>query len=131
MPKSAPVILVVEDEPIIRMGAVDFVIAAGFEALEASSADEAIRILEGRSDIHLVFTDIGLAGTMDGVKLANYVRDRWPPIHLVVVSGNLAADQNLLPVGTKFFPKPYRNSAIVEALLGTLPPPSQTMPTAA
>jgi CheY-like chemotaxis protein len=131
MPKSAPVILVVEDEPIIRMGAVDFVIAAGFEALEASSADEAIRILEGRPDIHLVFTDIGLAGTMDGIKLANYVRDRWPPIHLVVVSGNLVVDQSLLPVGAKFFPKPYRNSAIVEALLGTLPPPSQTMPTAA
>jgi CheY-like chemotaxis protein len=131
MPKSAPVILVVEDEPIIRMGAVDFVIAAGFEALEASSADEAIWILEGRPDIHLVFTDIGLAGTMDGIKLANYVRDRWPPIHLVVVSGNLVVDQSLLPVGAKFFPKPYRNSAIVEALLGTLPPPSQTMPTAA
>jgi two-component system, response regulator PdtaR len=66
MENRKAVILVVEDNAVIRMGAVDLVIDAGFEALEASSADEAIRILETRPDIHLVFTDVEMPGTMDG-----------------------------------------------------------------
>jgi CheY-like chemotaxis protein len=131
MSKHRPVVLVVEDEPIIRMVAVGFVESAGFEALEASSADEAILILEARSDIRLVFTDIGMPGTMDGIKLAHHIRGRWPPVKLVVASGNMVVDQSQLPVGTTFFAKPYRNSAIVEALIGMLSPPNQPMPAAA
>jgi two-component system, response regulator PdtaR len=84
---SKPVVLVVEDSHIIRMCAVDLVVAAGFEALEASSADEAIQVLEGRSDIHLVFTDVSMPGSMDGIKLSHYIRKRWPPVKLIVVSG--------------------------------------------
>jgi two-component system, response regulator PdtaR len=125
MPKRKPIVLVVEDEPIIRMGALDFVSAAGFEALEASSADEAIRILEARSDIHLVFTDVGMPGTMDGVKLAHYIAGRWPPVKLVVASGNLIDEQSQLPAGAKFFPKPYQDSVIVEALIQMLSPPNR------
>jgi two-component system, response regulator PdtaR len=113
------------------MGAVDFVISAGFEALEASSADEAIRILEARSDVHLVFTDVGLPGTMDGLKLAHYIADRWPPVNLVVASGKMVVEQSQLPADAQFFPKAYRISAIVEALIGMLPSPDQTMPSAA
>jgi two-component system, response regulator PdtaR len=124
MPKRKPVVLVVEDEPIIRMGALDFVSAAGFEALEASSADEAIRILEARSDIHLVFTDVGMPGTMDGVKLAHYIAGRWPPVKLVVASGNVVVEQSQLPAGAKFFRKPYRHSVIVEALMEMLSTPN-------
>jgi CheY-like chemotaxis protein len=124
MPKRKPVVLVVEDEPIIRMGALDFVSAAGFEALEASSADEAIRILEARSDIRLVFTDVGMPGTMDGVKLAHYIAGRWPPVKLVIVSGNVVVEQSQLPAGAKFFRKPYRHSVIVEALMEMLSTPN-------
>jgi CheY-like chemotaxis protein len=124
MPKRKPVVLVVEDEPIVRMGALDFVSAAGFEALEASSADEAIRILEARSDIHLVFTDVGMPGTMDGVKLAHYIAGRWPPVKLVVASGNVVVEQSQLPAGAKFFRKPYRHSVIVEALMEMLSTPN-------
>jgi DNA-binding NtrC family response regulator len=115
------VVLVVEDEPIIRMGAADFVFEAGFEAIQAGNADEAIRILEGRADIHLVFTDVGMPGTMDGVKLSHYIRDRWPPVKLIVVSGKTTVNESHLPVGAKFFPKPYRDSAIIEAIVGMLP----------
>jgi PleD family two-component response regulator len=68
------VILVVEDIPLIRMGAVDLLVDAGFEVLEAGSPDEAIGILEARPDTHLVFTDVGMAGTMDGIKLSRYTR---------------------------------------------------------
>jgi CheY-like chemotaxis protein len=69
------VILVVEDSALIRMSAVDLVLSAGYEALEARDADEAIGILEARADIDLVFTDVQMPGTMEGIKLAHYIRD--------------------------------------------------------
>jgi two-component system, response regulator PdtaR len=125
MSRGKPVVLVVEDEPIIRMGAVSFVADAGFEAIEADNADEAIRILEARTDIHLVFTDIGLPGTMDGLKLAHYIAGRWPPVKLVVASGNMVVEQSQLPAGAKFFPKPYQHGAIVRALIEMLSPPNR------
>jgi len=114
------VALVVEDNLVILMGAVDSVAVAGFEVLGAGSADEAIRILEGRPDIHLVFTDVGMPGTMDGIKLAHYIRDRWPAVKLIVTSGKISVDESHLPVGARFFSKPYTESAIVEAMMGML-----------
>jgi CheY-like chemotaxis protein len=86
------VVLVVEDSAIIRMGAVDLVQSAGYEVLEASNADEAIRILESRADIDLVFTDVQMPGTMDGIKLSHYIRNRWPPVKLIVASGKAILD---------------------------------------
>jgi CheY-like chemotaxis protein len=120
MPNRKAVVLVVEDHPIIRMGALDLVVAAGFEAVEASSADEAIRILEARSDIHLVFTDVEMPGTMDGLKLSHYIRDRWPPVKLIVVSGKTIVDESHLPVDARFFPKPYSESTILGTMLAML-----------
>jgi CheY-like chemotaxis protein len=114
------VILVVEDDPIIRMGALQLVFDAGFEALEADNADEAIRILEARSDIHLVFTDVGMPGTMDGIKLAHYIRQRWPLVKLIVASGKHILDESHLPVGARFFSKPYSDKTIVGAMMGML-----------
>jgi two-component system, response regulator PdtaR len=114
------VVLVVEDNLVILMGAVDSVVVAGFEALGAGSADEAIRILEGRPDIHLVFTDVGMPGTMDGIKLVHYIRDRWPAVKLIVTSGKITVDESHLPAGARFFSKPYDDSAIVEAMMGML-----------
>jgi two-component system, response regulator PdtaR len=117
---SQSVILVVEDDPVIRMGALQLVADAGFAAIEARDADEAIGILEVRSDIHLVFTDVGMPGTMDGIKLAHYIRRRWPPLKLIVASGKAIADESHLPAGARFFPKPYSESAIVEAMIAML-----------
>jgi CheY-like chemotaxis protein len=80
MPRTTPiVVLVVEDEPFVRMDAVDIVEEAGFIAAEATNADEAMRILETNPDIRIVFTDIDMPGSMDGIKLAFAVCDRWPP----------------------------------------------------
>lgn len=112
------VILVVEDDAIIRMGAVAMVAYAGHEALEAGNADEAIRILEARPDIHLVFTDVQMPGTMDGIKLSHYIRDRWPPVRLIVASGNDVVDGHL-PAGVRFFRKPYNDNEII-ALMGVM-----------
>jgi CheY-like chemotaxis protein len=114
------VILVVEDHPIIRMGALRLVADAGYEALEAENADEAIRILEARSDIHLVFTDVSMPGTMDGIKLAHYIRQRWPLVKLIVASGKAILDESHLPAGARFFPKPYSDSTIVGAMTSML-----------
>ena len=114
--RDGPAVLVVEDQTIILLIALDLVSRAGFEAVGAKSADEAIRILEARPDIRLVFTDVEMPDTMDGLKLAHYVRDRWPPIHLIVVSGKSIMDESRLPANTRFFSKPYNDNSIVEEL---------------
>ncbi len=116
MNKGKQVVLVVEDSPIIRMGAVDLVLSAGYEAIEAADADEAIRILEQRDDIDLVFTDVQMPGTMDGIKLSHYIRDRWPPVKLIVASGAAILEQSNLPLGSRFFSKPYDDTTIIEAM---------------
>jgi CheY-like chemotaxis protein len=104
---TRPVILVVEDELLLRMDAADMVVAAGFTVIEAANADEAIEILETRSDITVVFTDIQMPGTMDGLRLARAVRGRWPPIKIVATSGHLTVTETDLPEGGRFLPKPY------------------------
>lgn len=110
------VVLVVEDSAIIRISAVELVISAGYQVLEACDADEAIRILEARTDIDLVFTDVQMPGTMDGIKLAHYIRNRWPPVKLIVASGAAIVEQSGLPSGSKFFSKPYDEHTIAEAM---------------
>jgi CheY-like chemotaxis protein len=114
------VVLVVEDHPLVRMGVLEVMIEAGFKTLEASSAIEAIRILETRPDIDLVFTDAEMPGTMDGIELTHYIRNRWPPVKLIVVSGKIVVDPHEIPLGARFFPKPYRETSIVEAMTGML-----------
>ena len=100
-------VLVVEDELLIRMSAVDMLEAAGFLALEAPNADEAIALIERRPDIRLVFTDIEMPGSMDGLRLVSAIRNRWPPIYLIVTSGRYQAKELALPAGVAFIPKPY------------------------
>ena len=102
-----PVVLIVEDESLLRMDAVDMIVAAGFEAVEAANADQAIDILEARRDIAVVFTDIQMPGSMDGLKLARAVRGRWPPIKIVATSGLVNVRETDLPEGGRFLPKPY------------------------
>jgi CheY-like chemotaxis protein len=102
-----PVVLIVEDEFLLRMDAVDTIKAAGFEAVEAANADQAIEILEARSDITVIFTDIQMPGSMDGLKLARAVRGRWPPIKIVATSGHVHVSERDLPEGGRFLAKPY------------------------
>jgi CheY-like chemotaxis protein len=116
MSLSDAVVLVVEDDPLILMCALDLVETAGFTGVGAASADEAIVILEARADILLVFTDVEMPGTIDGVKLAHYIRKRWPPIHLIVASGRSIVEESQLPAGSRFFSKPYDEKTIVEEM---------------
>jgi CheY-like chemotaxis protein len=109
-------VLVVEDEPILRMMAVDLVEEAGFEALEATDAIQAISILETRPDIRLVFTDIDMPRGMDGMKLAVLIRDRWPPIELIITSGKLKPRPEDLPARGVFFSKPYPEQDVIATM---------------
>ncbi len=110
------VVLVVEDDPILRMHSIDIIEDAGFTVIEAHNADEAIVILEERSDIAIVFTDVEMPGTMDGLKLARAVRDRWPPVHLILASGRTSPLAHEMPSGSRFFAKPYNDAALINAL---------------
>jgi len=107
------VVLVVEDEMLLRIRAVEMVEDAGFTSVEAVDADEAVAILESRSDIALMFTDIQMPGTMDGLKLAHIVHKRWPPIRIILVSGQLKLETIDMPPGSCFFEKPLEADVIM------------------
>jgi CheY-like chemotaxis protein len=117
-PKAGPrpVVLIVEDEILVRLDAVEVIEGRGFEAIEASNADEAISILEQRNDIGLIFTDIDMPGSMDGVKLAHFVKDRWPPIKIIATSGHAKITANDLPEGGRFMPKPYKATEVADVI---------------
>lgn len=114
--KSLPVVLVVEDQALLRILAVEVVEEAGFTAIEARDADEAVVLLESRTDITLLFTDINMPGSMDGLQLAHAVRDRWPPIKILLVSGQQRLQPSDLPLNSCLVGKPYQPSALVEEL---------------
>lgn len=109
-------ILVVEDEAVIRVGSVLMLQDAGYQVVEASNADIAIEILETRSDIRVVFTDIKMPGTLCGLRLAKAVRKRWPPVHLLVASGLKAPTEKEFPGIGRFIPKPYSPKQVLAAL---------------
>ena len=118
-----PVVLIVEDELLLRMSAAEMIADAGYDVVEAGNADQAIAVLEARADIHIVFTDIQMPGSMDGLKLARFVRDRWPPIKLVATSGHVTIGEGDLPEGGLFISKPYTAARIAE-VLGSLAAPA-------
>jgi CheY-like chemotaxis protein len=114
--QKRPVVLIVEDDFLLRMDAADMIKAAGFEVIEAGNADQAIEVLEARPDITVVFTDIQMPGSMDGLKLARAVRGRWPPIKIIATSGRLHVDEVDLPEGGRFLPKPYSHAQVTRVL---------------
>ncbi|MDP3078238.1 HWE histidine kinase domain-containing protein [Bradyrhizobium sp.] len=113
---DVPNVLIVEDEMMLRMRAVDIVEDAGFHSVEAVNADEAMSILESRSDISLLFTDIQMPGTMDGLKLAHTVHSRWPDIKIILVSGQVKPSEAERPVDSRFFGKPLGMQQMITEL---------------
>ena len=109
-------VLVVEDEPLVRIDIADYLIDQGFDVIEAADADEAIRVLEGNAGIRLIITDVDMPGTMDGLMLARAVVNRWPPIRIIVVSGHRNVEITDIPDGTVFFAKPYRHDVVVSSM---------------
>lgn len=109
-------VLIVEDETFIRMDVVEMLRAAGFDTVEATNADEAIQILERDSGIRLIFTDIDMPGSMNGLKLAAAVRERWPPVKIIATSGHFKLRAGDLPADALFFSKPYQPAQIIKAV---------------
>jgi CheY-like chemotaxis protein len=114
------VVLIVEDEMMLRMRAVDMVEDAGYTPLEAIDADEAVAILESRSDIALMCTDIQMPGSMDGLGLAHAVHERWPSIKIIVVSGQLNLLKPDLPPCSRFFGKPLNAGEVIAGMRGMI-----------
>jgi two-component sensor histidine kinase/CheY-like chemotaxis protein len=119
-PAVLPSILVVEDEMLLRMRAVDMVEDAGYQAVEAINADAALAILESRSDIELLFTDIQMPGSMDGLKLAHAVHERWPAIKIILVSGQLKLTDDDKPADSLFFGKPLDVKQMIAEMQGMM-----------
>jgi CheY-like chemotaxis protein len=116
VPGYRPVVLIVEDEALTRVGAVAMVEDAGFHAIGVTNADEAVRLLENRDDIRAVFTDIQMPGSVDGLGLIWLVRNRWPAVAPLVTSGRSSMAEVEVPNGVRFLPKPYMPSEIQTAL---------------
>jgi DNA-binding NtrC family response regulator len=109
-----PVVLLVEDEPLVRMTAADELEEAAFQVLEAADADVALKVLEARSDeVHVLFTDVDMPGSMDGMALAEQVHRRWSHVLLLISSGHARPHPDEIPDHGQFMPKPYGAATLV------------------
>lgn len=113
--KRLPV-LIIEDEPVLRIEATDMVERAGFEAIEATGVEDAIRILVERSDIRIVYMDLDMPKGVKGIEIAAAIRDRWPPIEIILTAANVAEADLNLPVRSEFFSKPIQHGPIIAAM---------------
>jgi len=115
-----PVVLLVEDEFLVRMATADALMDAGFEVIEAANAQVAQEFLLRRDDIQVLFTDVKMPGSMDGLQLAAFVRHRWPHILIVITSGHLKPESASLPNDAVFIAKPYDEKAPAMAIQALL-----------
>jgi CheY-like chemotaxis protein len=114
-PRPAIVVLVAEDDILIRMMAVDALTDAGFAVIEVGHADDALNILSAQAqEVRALFTDIHMPGTMTGLELAHHVRYNWPWIAIIVASGKAQPDSKEMPAGTRFLSKPYQADNVVQ-----------------
>ena len=116
MSLKCPVILLVEDEVLIRIFEADLLQDAGFEVIEAANADEALRELENRPDVQVLFTDIHMPGTLGGLELACRVHERWPGIELLIASGRLRLGPDEIPDSARFLSKPFEPRHLIQQL---------------
>src|ERR1700730_9256298 len=110
--KPRRVVLIVEDEPLVRLTGADLLAEAGFEVLEAGNADEAMRILEVTPEVRVVFSDVEMPGSLDGLVLARHICERWRRIEIVLTSGHRLRAETI-PREGKFLAKPYDGQVLV------------------
>lgn len=109
-------VLVIEDEPVLRLDAIDMVEKAGFEAVEALDVADAIRILETRTDIRIVYMDLDMPRGVRGIEIAAAIRNRWPPIEIILTAASFAKADLDLPVRSEFYPKPVQHADVIAAM---------------
>jgi CheY-like chemotaxis protein len=113
--KLRRVVLIVEDEPFVRLTGADLLAEAGFEVLEAGNADQALRILEATPEVRVVFSDVEMPGSLDGLDLARHICQRWPSTGIVLTSGHRIRPE-AIPQEGRFLPKPYAGPALVRQI---------------
>ena len=111
-----PVVLVVEDDELLRWSAMIVLEDSGYSVLEASDAGEALTALEQRADVRIIFTDVQMPGAIDGVRLAHLVSQRWPLLRIIVTSGRMRLHQDDLPKGGVYLMKPYSATELTTAV---------------
>jgi CheY-like chemotaxis protein len=111
-----PLVLIVEDQAIVRLVAASMLQDAGFDTLEADTAENALEVLEHNADVRVLFSDVQLPGAMDGLDLARTVHDRWPGIGLLLTSGGVRVREDEMPDDGSFLPKPYDRDRMVAAV---------------
>lgn len=116
-------VLIVEDEVFVRMIGADALEEAGYRVVEAGTADEALEVLERGQDIRILFTDIRMPGSMDGLRLAEVVHERWPRIGILVTSGDMRPSNEAIPDDGRFLAKPYRFATLSRELHSLLETP--------
>jgi CheY-like chemotaxis protein len=120
MTQPRPLILVVDDEPLVRFVAADALEDGGFAVTEAANAENALKVLEARCDVQLLFTDIQMPGAMDGLELVRLVHGRWPKVRIIITSGRLQPNAADLAANDCFLSKPYRGGELLARVLGLI-----------
>lgn len=115
-PISSSTILIVEDEAIIRFELIDLFEEEGYRVFGAADADEAIAILDEHGEVRVVLTDIEMPGSMNGLKLAHYIRDRFPPTLLLVASGRVSVPASEMPEHSAYLAKPFDPAAMLRKI---------------
>ena len=113
-PNTPTVVLIVEDETLVRKLGVDLFVDAGFVVIEAGTADEALQLLAVNPGVRIVFTDVNMPGSFGGITLAHKIAERWPDIGIIIVSGQNLPQSGLLPIGSRFVRKPYALDAVIK-----------------
>ncbi len=120
MGQSQPItrlpVLIIEDQPVLRIEAIDMVERAGFEAVEAMSVEDAIDLLGARTDIRIVYMDLDMPRGVKGIEIAAAIRDRWPPIEIILTAANFRKADLDLPVRAEFYPKPIQHREVIAAM---------------
>lgn len=111
-----PIVVVAEDDFLLRMLATDILTDQGYAVLEAESAEVALMMLESTSNVRLLFTDVQMPGALDGMELARRVCERWPLVPVLVTSGQRRIRPGDLPDSARFLAKPYRQEDLVAVI---------------
>ena len=118
-------VLLVEDEALLRMDAAEFLAEEGFIVIGSGTGEHAASVIGGHpDDMHILFTDVHLPGTLNGVQLAHLARKRWPSIAILIVSGRTQPSQEDMPPGSRFLPKPYAPHIVIRHLRALVAPSS-------
>jgi two-component system, response regulator PdtaR len=119
--EGRPVVLVVEDEVLVRIVQVDILREAGFRVSEARDADDAFEILKRRPEIAAVLTDVDMPGSLNGFEFARLVKQGWPEVGVLAISGKTQPAPGDLPDGVEFVEKPFRPGALVDRIRSLMP----------